>query len=539
MRKAANSRKPKHKARRKGPARPPAHVRAAEERPTSRATKAVVAGELGRRFLFSAPASLRKSLGAFASDLVTRCDDTLNQSAKNARSVAHWVRHAPAGWSRAIPLTQDDREIAALLIAPFFILAAALAGSQSLQLGRHFEALIARPVPSAALPRHPDATRQIILRPVTSLSHTARLAEPTGVVAAALLVTPPGVITTVSTQRHNAPDVRAAKSASVSADIGPGDERMAVIPDTADLAAEVRPGPLDSSSPLAVVGLASPALAVATVSGSNGPEVPAIDAQAFMTLSAFDEDWRPPGTRPLGLLQHCTLPAASQAAPRSTPASTRWLAPKENSDFGTRLAAAARRQLDEFVVYNAAYRRISYPRGDVSSLFGVCTDVVIRAYRDLGIDLQVAVQQARVGSGDRNIDHRRTETLRRFFGRAGTNLPVTTFAEDYLPGDIVTYARPQNTGPASRSHIAIVSDVIAQSGRPLIIHNRGWGPQLEDALFVDRITGHYRYAGADRTTPAGETARRLDPHELTGTTLHKPVRRARSARATATGRTVR
>ena len=77
---------------------------------------------------------------------------------------------------------------------------------------------------------------------------------------------------------------------------------------------------------------------------------------------------------------------------------------------------------------------------------------------------------------------------------------MTDFAEDYQPGDIVTYHRPQNQH--SRSHIAIVSDRLGPSGRPMIVHNRGWGPQLEDGLFVDEITGHYRF-GAPRPDPGG------------------------------------
>lgn len=163
------------------------------------------------------------------------------------------------------------------------------------------------------------------------------------------------------------------------------------------------------------------------------------------------------------------------------------------AEFGLKLAEAARAQVGGFVIYNDKYRSISYPMGDVPPLFGVCTDVVVRAYRALGLDLQELVHEAKSGSGDKNIDHRRTEVLRRFFKARGESLPITTFAEDYLPGDIVTYYRPQNR--RNRSHIAIVSATVAPSGRPMIIHNRGWGPQIEDALFVDQITGHYRYSG--------------------------------------------
>ncbi|MGH1419371.1 MAG: DUF1287 domain-containing protein [Hyphomicrobiaceae bacterium] len=180
-----------------------------------------------------------------------------------------------------------------------------------------------------------------------------------------------------------------------------------------------------------------------------------------------------------------------------------------NEEFGVRLAEAAAKQLKRFVIYNEVYLPISYPMGDVPSLFGVCTDVVVRAYRDLGIDLQALVHKARVGSGDRSIDHRRTQTLRRFFSKKAQSLPITDFAEDYLPGDIVTYHRPQNSG--SQYHIAIVANAIAPSGRPMIIHNRGWGPQIEDGLFVDRITGHYRYRAEPNISPPAPLAPKFAP----------------------------
>lgn len=160
--------------------------------------------------------------------------------------------------------------------------------------------------------------------------------------------------------------------------------------------------------------------------------------------------------------------------------------------FGRMLARAARAQTQDLVVYKDVYRRIGFPMGDVPRLYGVCTDVIVRAYRALGIDLQVLVHKARIGTGDTSIDHRRTKTLRRFFERYGESLPVTDYAEEYQPGDIVTYYRA--SGRTSQMHIAIVSDVIAPSGRPMIVHNRGWGPQLEDALFASNITGHYRYS---------------------------------------------
>jgi uncharacterized protein len=181
----------------------------------------------------------------------------------------------------------------------------------------------------------------------------------------------------------------------------------------------------------------------------------------------------------------CFLPARATASapPKSmTPAA-----------FGQRLASAAAGQTLELVVYSEGYRQIGFPMGDVSPLYGVCTDVVVRAYRALGIDLQELVHRAKLGTGDSSIDHRRVETLRRFFARYGDSLPVTDFVEDYRPGDIVTYSRP--SGRTSQSHIAVVADRIAPSGRPMIVHNRGWGPLLEDALFANEVTGHYRFNG--------------------------------------------
>lgn len=193
----------------------------------------------------------------------------------------------------------------------------------------------------------------------------------------------------------------------------------------------------------------------------------------------------------------CEVPAQRKTRMQSTP-----VAFDNAAAFGRMLARAARAQTEELVIYTDRYQQIGFPMGDVPSLYGVCTDVVIRAYRALGIDLQVLVHKARIGTGDTSIDHRRTKTLRRFFARYGESLPVTDFPEDYRPGDIVTYYRA--SGRTSQSHIAIVSDVIAPSGRPMIVHNRGWGPQLEDALFASDVTGHYRFARTslpDRNAP--------------------------------------
>ena len=159
--------------------------------------------------------------------------------------------------------------------------------------------------------------------------------------------------------------------------------------------------------------------------------------------------------------------------------------------FALKLVAAVKEQMADWTYYNARYIPLSYPMGDVSRGFGVCSDVLVRAYRRLGFDLQELVYRARIGKGDVSIDHRRTEVLRTFFARHGETLPITDFPEDYEPGDIVSYYRP--FGRSSKSHIAIVADEIAPTGRPYLLHNRAWGVQKEDALFVDKITGHYRF----------------------------------------------
>ena len=181
------------------------------------------------------------------------------------------------------------------------------------------------------------------------------------------------------------------------------------------------------------------------------------------------------------VLPHRTLVPLAHAA--STAA--------EDQSFGDELVWAARWQTWIPVIYNPSYAQIPYPNGDVAWYYGVCTDVIVRAYRWMGIDLQVEVKRSGAGSGDTNIDHRRVQVLREFLKRKGQSLPVTDNPDDYLPGDIVSYYVPD--GRFSKTHIAIVSDRKASSGAPLIIHNRGFGVQEEDRLFAEKITGHYRY----------------------------------------------
>lgn len=165
------------------------------------------------------------------------------------------------------------------------------------------------------------------------------------------------------------------------------------------------------------------------------------------------------------------------------------------------LSDAAMELTKQKVSYDPSYFKIAYPNGDVPSDKGVCTDVVIRAYRKLGIDLQKLVHEDMVAnfqlypknwglkSTDRNIDHRRVPNLMKFFQRHGKSLPRSKDPKDYLPGDIVTW----NLGGGT-THIGIVVDEKTILSRtPLIVHNIGSGQVVEDCLFRFEITGHYRY----------------------------------------------
>jgi len=173
--------------------------------------------------------------------------------------------------------------------------------------------------------------------------------------------------------------------------------------------------------------------------------------------------------------------------------------------FLQRLSAAAIDRAHLTVRYDPAYVRIAYPNGDVPADTGVCTDEVIRSYRALGIDLQKEVHEDmlqnfsaypnqrrwQLAHTDTSIDHRRVPNLRVFFSRQGESLPMTSRAEDYLPGELVTWDLGGGV-----PHIGIVVNKKSRDGqRYLIEHNIGAGPALEDVLFSWKITGHYRYLG--------------------------------------------
>jgi uncharacterized protein YijF (DUF1287 family) len=170
-------------------------------------------------------------------------------------------------------------------------------------------------------------------------------------------------------------------------------------------------------------------------------------------------------------------------------------------DFGSRLADSAFTLTKQKVKYDPAYFQIKYPNGDVPGDKGVCTDVIIRAYRKVGIDLQKEVHEDiktnfnnypkywKLKKSDTNIDHRRVPNLMVFFAKYGKVKQLTLKPTDYLPGDIVCW----NLGGAI-THIGIVSKKKSQDGkRHMMIHNIGKGQVLEDCLFAYKIIGHYEY----------------------------------------------
>lgn len=198
---------------------------------------------------------------------------------------------------------------------------------------------------------------------------------------------------------------------------------------------------------------------------------------------------RPAVTRPARALR---VPAAVSA---TVPTQTSSAIPREVR----KLLDGAYAQIGVTVSYDASYSQLAYPGGDVDISKGVCTDVIVRAYRAIGIDLQRLVHEdmrrafskypKRWGltRPDANIDHRRVPNLQTFLTRTGASASMSNDPRAYQPGDLVTWT----LGPLP--HIGIVSDRRSASGNPLVVHNVGRGTLLEDVLFTWPITGHYRW----------------------------------------------
>jgi hypothetical protein len=172
-----------------------------------------------------------------------------------------------------------------------------------------------------------------------------------------------------------------------------------------------------------------------------------------------------------------------------------------NESFAIQLANAALELTKIQVTYDSRYYQLDYPNGDLPADKGVCTDVIVRVYRKVGIDLQKEVHEDMhenfhlypnnwgLSKPDRNIDHRRVPNLMVYFTRFGKELPKSSIADDYSPGDIVAWDLGGGT-----THIGIVvSQKSEDDKRHLIVHNIGNGQEVSDCLFSFRIIGHYQY----------------------------------------------
>ncbi|MEO8159791.1 MAG: DUF1287 domain-containing protein [Arenimonas sp.] len=171
------------------------------------------------------------------------------------------------------------------------------------------------------------------------------------------------------------------------------------------------------------------------------------------------------------------------------------------------VARAASAQVGVTLSYDPGYSRIAYPGGDVPSDRGVCTDVVVRAFRAVGIDLQALVHEDmqahfreyphkwRLSRPDANIDHRRVPNLQAYFSRQKRALPVSANAADYAAGDVVSWRLP-----GGLDHVGVVTAQRIGEGadsRPMVVHNIGQGAREEDVLFAWPQTGHYRWFAAN------------------------------------------
>ena len=155
----------------------------------------------------------------------------------------------------------------------------------------------------------------------------------------------------------------------------------------------------------------------------------------------------------------------------------------------------AKWQSTQQVTYDGKYRQISYPGGDVPANVGVCTDVIIRAYRAIDVDLQKLIHEDILASPstytldkvDANIDHRRVPNMRKFLKRKNAQEVVTNVGADYQPGDVVFW-------DVAAGHVGMVTDVkVPGTDRYKVVHNIGAGPELEDFLFRARVVDHYRW----------------------------------------------
>ena len=211
----------------------------------------------------------------------------------------------------------------------------------------------------------------------------------------------------------------------------------------------------------------------------------------------------------LSLVALAALACQRQSPPPQNAATTQRIPPNpvykplpaNASPHVKKLIDAAVAQVGVTTGYNPSYVSLDYPGGDVPKETGVCTDVLVRAFRAVGIDLQKEIHEDMsrawadypkrwgLSRPDANIDHRRVPNLMTYLDRKGKSVPITSTAEDYGPGDLVTWDLGGGV-----DHIGIVTDMaLTSDGQSLIVHNIGAGTRVENVLFNWKITGHYRY----------------------------------------------
>lgn len=173
-------------------------------------------------------------------------------------------------------------------------------------------------------------------------------------------------------------------------------------------------------------------------------------------------------------------------------------AQEKSKSFAERLVEAAVYRATQKVRYDPAYVVLEYPGGDVPAHTGVCTDVVIRSLRAVGIDLQKEVHEDMkrnfylypkkwgLSRADKNIDHRRVPNLQTYFKRKGYEVALPKDGtRNYLPGDIVAW----DLNGKGLTHIGIVV------GDDVIVHNIGAGPVKSRGIESWKVLGHYRVKG--------------------------------------------
>jgi uncharacterized protein len=167
-------------------------------------------------------------------------------------------------------------------------------------------------------------------------------------------------------------------------------------------------------------------------------------------------------------------------------------------DIRIKIAQAALEQVGVTTIYAPGYVRLRYPGGDIPPEQGVCSDIIIRAFRHIGVDLQKEVHEDMVKHfgeypkiwkmkvPDPNIDHRRVPNLMKYFQRRGKSVRIYS---EFKPGDIVAWQLEFGL-----FHIGIVSaDAVPKENRYYMIHNIGEGARKEDVLHKFKIIGHYRW----------------------------------------------